>query len=414
MIDTHTHTRIHTHTHTQQHPYRCPSRRHVRVFFPSREDSLNNTHPPFCYSLRYHFPDVVRIYLVGPARARPVDAAKPALRRRAHDRVAGQQGGHRLVGRVSIGGLIYNRPRRAHPAYPGRLLRPPCSRISGSGPRGGRHARGRGSSLPSSRVRSASETRRHTRVVWALSALALTGVFLVIGQWVDARLAEDDNDANNDSHTPSAVGTDYGTVALQTCFQIVFDVAMLLVPYVLLRHYAPHTLLYRHYLYVVFPLWVVSLQAQPLLKERLRVLLAGEVVPEVDDAAKLTKLVAQAEADKAQAEADEAKRKRRRRSATSGATAVTEGFIRGHTRLPPSTVRAQRLQPDSRGVGMDTAPWSSFQQEADQTVQFSSPLLDGGGGQVAAPPPSVIEPFEFSGKGGEAAPRHTDLSALMG
>ena len=254
-------------------------------------------------------------------------------------------------------------------------------------------------------------------VVWALSALALTGVFLVIGQWVDARLAEDDNDANNDSHTPSAVGTDYGTVALQTCFQIVFDVAMLLVPYVLLRHYAPHTLLYRHYLYVVFPLWVVSLQAQPLLKERLRVLLAGEVVPEVDDAAKLAKLVAQAEADKAQAEADAAKqRKRRRRSATSGATAVTEGFIRGHTRLPPSTVRAQRLQPDSRGAGMDTAPWSSFQQEADQTVQFSSPLLDGGGGggQVAAPPPAVVEPFEFSGQGGEAAPRHTDLAALMG
>lgn len=243
------------------------------------------------------------------------------------------------------------------------------------------------------------------------------GVFLVIGQWVDARLADDDDDSQppqvDTPETPSSVGTDYGTVALKTCFQIVFDVAMLLVPYVLLRHYAPHTLLYRYYLYVVFPLWVVSLQAQPFLKERLRVLLAGEVVPEVDDATKLAKLVAEAEMDKAKAEAEAAKRKRRRRSATSGATAVTEGFIRGHTRLPSSPVRAQQLQPDSRGAGMDTAPWSSFQQEADHTVQFSSPLLDGGG-QTTAPPPAVVEPFEFSGQGGEAAPRHTDLAALMG
>lgn len=291
--------------------------------------------------------------------------------------------------------------------------------LVGGGTRGGRGGSS-SEAVPSGARASASSAAASDAtpvVVWVLSALALTGVFLVIGQWVDARLADDNNGTNNDSHTPSAVGTDYGTVALQTCFQIVFDVAMLLVPYVLLRHYAPHTLLYRHYLYVVFPLWVVSLQAQPLLKERLRVLLAGEVVPEVDDAAKLAKLVAQAEADKAQAEADAAKqRKRRRRSATSGATAVTEGFIRGHTRLPPSAVRAQRLQPDSRGAGMDTAPWSSFQQEADQTVQFSSPLLDGGegGGQVAAPPPALVEPFEFSGQGGEAAPRHTDLAALMG
>ena len=277
----------------------------------------------------------------------------------------------------------------------------------GGGTRGGR---GR-ESVPS-RTQHASQNDSDVApiLVWVLSALALTGVFLVIGQWVDARLAdEDDTTAQTDKgDDTSSVGNDYGTIVVKTVFQIIFDVTLLLVPYMLLRHYAPHTLLYRHYLYVVFPLWVVSLQAQPLLKERLRVLLAGEVAPEVDDATKLAALVAQAEADKAQAEADAAKRKRRRRSATSGATAVTEGFIRGQTRLPPSTVRAQRLQPDSRGTGMDTAPWSSFQQEADQTVQFSSPLLDGGGGQVAAPPPSVIEPFEFSGKGGEAAPRHTD------
>ena len=295
--------------------------------------------------------------------------------------------------------------------------------LVGGGTRGGRGGSS-SEALPSgSRVSTTSEAASDATsvVVWVLSALALTGVFLVIGQWVDARLADDDDGSQppqvDTPDTPSSVGTDYGTVALKTCFQIVFNVAMLLVPYLLLRHYAPHTLLYRHYLYVVFPLWVVSLQAQPLLKERLRVLLAGEFAPEVDDATKLAKLVAQAEADKAQAEADAAKqRKRRRRSATSGATAVTEGFIRGHTRLPPSAVRAQRLQPDSRGTGMDTAPWSSFQQEADQTVQFSSPLLDGGegGGQVAAPPPAVVEPFEFSGQGGEAAPRHTDLAALMG
>ena len=350
-----------------------------------------------------------------------VDAAKPALRRRAHDRVARKQGEHWLVGRVSIGSLAHNRPRRAQPAYPGAPSRRPCSRTSerglvGGGTRGTRWQQQRGRAVRRSRTATSAAASDATPVVvWVLSALALTGVILVIGQWVDARLAEDDNATNNESHTPSSVGTDYGTVALKTCFQITFDVAMLLVPYVLLRHYAPHTLLYRHYLYVVFPLWVVSLQAQPLLKERLRVLLAGEVAPEVDDATKLAKLVAQAEADKAvQADAAAAKRKRRRRPPTSGDTAVNEGFIRGNTSLPPSTVRAQRLQPDSRGTGMDTAPWSSFQQEADQTVQFSSPLLDGGGGQVAAPPPSVIEPFEFSGKGGEAAPRHTDLSALMG
>lgn len=294
--------------------------------------------------------------------------------------------------------------------------------LVGGGTRGGRGGISSDAVSSGSRVSTTSEAASDATsvAVWVLSALALTGVFLVIGQWVDARLADDVNGSQpqvDTPDTPSSVGTDYGTVALKTCFQITFNVAMLLVPYVLLRHYAPHTLLYRHYLYVVFPLWVVSLHAQPLLKERLRVLLAGEVAPEVDDATKLATLVAQAEADKAvQADAEVAKRKRRRRSAASGATAVTEGFIRGHTRLPPSPVRAQRLQPDSRGAGMDTAPWSSFQQEADHTVQFSSPLLDGGegGGHVASPPPAVVEPFEFSGQGGEAAPRHTDLAALMG
>ena len=282
----------------------------------------------------------------------------------------------------------------------------------GGGTRGGR---GR-ESVPS-RTQHASQNDSDIApvLVWVVSALALTGVFLVIGQWVDARLA-DQNDTGAQpvkGDDTSIVGNDYGAIVVKTVFQIIFNVTLLLVPYMLLRHYAPYTLLYRHYLYVVFPLWVVSLQAQPLLKERLRVLLTGEVVPEVDDATKLTALVVQAEADKVQAEAEATKR--RKRSATSSATAVTEGFIRGHTRSPPSSVRAQRLQPDSRGAGMNTAPWSSFQQEADQTVQFSSPLLDGGeGGHVAAPPSAVVEPFEFSGQGGEAAPRHTDLAALMG
>lgn len=287
--------------------------------------------------------------------------------------------------------------------------------LVGGGTRGGR-----GSGISTSLVTaSSSETVSDAKhvVVWILSALALTSVFLVIGQWVDARLADDDEGQQqvDTSGASSSVGSDYGTVVLKTCFQIAFDVAMLLVPYVLLRHYAPHTLLYRHYLYVVFPLWVLSLQAQPLLKERMRVLLAGEVVSKVDDAAKLASLVAQAEADKAKADAVADKRKRRRRSPVAGATDVTEGFIRDHTRAPPSTVRAQRLQPDSQGTGMmDTAPWSSFQQEADQTVQFSSPLLDGvnAGGRSHS---DVIEPFEFGGKGGgEAAPRHTDLTALIG
>ena len=297
---------------------------------------------------------------------------------------------------------------------------------------GGTRGRGGTTSTSGSRFGSASSATTSAAtsdtsviVVWIVSALALMGVFLVIGQWVDAQLVDDEEETAEKGDAgadPPSVGRDYATVALKTAFQVVFDVVLLLVPFLLLRHYANTSLLCKYYFRVVFPLWVVSLQAQPLLKERLRVLLQGEVDSDTkdDDARKLARLVALAEAD---AEAATTKRKRRgRRSHTAASIAsasqtdptVTEGFIRGHTRAPPTTVRAQRLQPDSRGAGMmDTAPWSSFQQEADQTVEFSSPLLDGEG-SVAVSPPAVVEPFEFSGKGGEAPPRHTDLSALMG
>jgi hypothetical protein len=116
---------------------------------------------------------------------------------------------------------------------------------------------------------------------WVASVLALAGVFLVIGQWVDERLMDDEASAT--------VGTDYATVALKTCFQIAFDVALLVVPYLLLVRYAADSLLRQYYYLVVFPLWVLSLHAQGHLRERLRVLVAGEA--EADDATKLARLV---------------------------------------------------------------------------------------------------------------------------
>jgi hypothetical protein len=226
---------------------------------------------------------------------------------------------------------------------------------------------------------------------WVASVLALAGVFLVIGQWVDERLMDDEASAT--------VGTDYATVALKTCFQIAFDVALLVVPYLLLVRYAADSLLRQYYYLVVFPLWVLSLHAQGHLRERLRVLVAGEA--EADDATKLARLVAAA--PKAAAAPPSPPQSRSR----------THGQA-GHEHFEPATtVRAQRRQPNPMGGGgqgtgrggdVHRAPWESFEQEATQTVQFTSPLLE----PVGSP---TNQAFASEGAG-EA--RHTDLAALLG
>ena len=290
---------------------------------------------------------------------------------------------------------------------------------------GGTRGRGGTTSTSGSRFGSASSATTSAAtsdtsviVVWIVSALALMGVFLVIGQWVDAQLVDDEEETAEKGEAgadPPSVGRDYATVALKTTFQVVFDVVLLLVPFLLLRHYANTSLLCKYYFRVVFPLWVVSLQAQPLLKERLRVLLQGEVDSDTkdDDARKLARLVAQLK--RAEAAATGAAPRSpvthgslHRFSVTSGPHCHRRLHPRSHAR-PPLPARGAA---DGRGADDGHSPGRPSTGSGPD-VQFSSPLLDGGG-SVAVSPPAVVEPFEFSGKGGEAPPRHTDLSALMG
>ena len=222
-------------------------------------------------------------------------------------------------------------------------------------------------------------------VVWVASVIALTALFLIIGQWVDVQLLDDDRN----TPTYQQVGTDYSTVVLKTCFQIIFNVAILVVPFLIVRSYAKESLLCRYYFLFVFPLWVLSLHAQVHLRERLRILLQGEADP--DDATKLTRLVSEAK----RLEQFETPKQNKTHTQQPKSSTRMGADHRGGGR----SVRAQRLQPNSRGVAVDNAPWESFEQEAQQTVQFTSPLLD-----------HTSNPTESSE---HSAPRHTDLTELF-
>lgn len=237
---------------------------------------------------------------------------------------------------------------------------------------GGKSASNRSSS-------TTSAFNGHSVLVWIISVVALGSIFLVVGQWVDTRLADD-----------SSTESDHSTLLLKTCFQIVLNMSLLLVPFLLLQHYGPSTLLYKYYFFLVFPLWVISLLGQPLLRTRLQRILDDE--PRKTNPSSIQ--------DRAppkppiQDTTTYVPHPKKTKSASMIQTKqaippnLHEGFIRAQTRpLPVIGRHAEHTPP-----------------EVETPVHFQSSLL---------PSPSN-EPFEFHGHGSEAKPRHTSLDDLFG
>ena len=183
---------------------------------------------------------------------------------------------------------------------------------------------------------------------------------------------------------------DYSTLLLQTCFQIFLNMSLLLVPFLLLQHYGPSTLLYKYYFFLVFPLWVISLLGQPLLRTRLQRILDDEPTKKnpsyMQDSAPSKPPI--------QEKTTHVPPTKKTKSASMNQSPqvipqnLHEGFIRANTRFPPQMVRQAEHTPP----------------EVETSVKFQSSLL----------PTPINEPFEFHGHGSEAKPRHTSLDDLFG
>lgn len=91
--------------------------------------------------------------------------------------------------------------------------------------------------------------------IFVLIVIVLTIVFVYVGQWVDAEL----NNYQKKHRSTSAL-----TLIL---IQMIFNVAILCVPYCVVCNYNPDSLICHYYL-VVAAFWVVALHAQTHLKER--------------------------------------------------------------------------------------------------------------------------------------------------
>lgn len=117
-------------------------------------------------------------------------------------------------------------------------------------------------------------------IVCVVSMIALVGVFLVLGQCVDALMgtiaptteealqsspahATKDAKGDHDTHVvePSS------TIIMKIISQMLFNVALVAAPYYLLLIYAPESLVSRYYA-IVAAFWVVSLHAQQQLRNR--------------------------------------------------------------------------------------------------------------------------------------------------
>jgi hypothetical protein len=99
--------------------------------------------------------------------------------------------------------------------------------------------------------------------------IVLTVMFVYVGEYMDHYLLE---------HEEETANSDTGQLISILVFQMIFNVMMLVVPYIVLHVYAKGNLAYQYYL-VVAAFWVLSLQAQPQLRRRFEQLLRDKVSP---------------------------------------------------------------------------------------------------------------------------------------
>lgn len=109
-------------------------------------------------------------------------------------------------------------------------------------------------------VRQLSQQHVSKIVVFVLWIVVLTVMFIVAGQYVDTEI---NTYYNTKRKTASPL--------LLTVVQVLFNVCLLCIPYAIACVYYPDTLFCQYYL-IVAAFWVVSLHAQPHLRERFQTL----------------------------------------------------------------------------------------------------------------------------------------------
>ena len=226
--------------------------------------------------------------------------------------------------------------------------------------------------------------------VWVLSVIALTAIFLVLGQWLDNQLLEHDKD---EAH----VGDEYNTIAFKTCFQILFNLVLLVMPFLLVRTYARESLLCRYYFLVVFPLWVISLHAQTNLHRRLSILVQGDI-RQTD--ASLLQLKKQRVMEQ-QLQILQQKQQQNNQQHQQVSNHHQQLYVDKHSQHIP--VRTQRLQPNHPLPTHNT--WSNQNNNRAQAVTFQSPLLEAENHQE-----QFVNYTQFSGGNGNH--RATNISDL--
>ena len=111
-----------------------------------------------------------------------------------------------------------------------------------------------------SKIISFKNAKNTDIVVFAILVLIFASLFVVFGQLVDSYIQQ-----YVETHNEIESSVQNALLVLQ----ILFDVMMIIVPFIIISMYYPNTLIQKYYL-LVAAFWVVTLQAQPYLRTQLR------------------------------------------------------------------------------------------------------------------------------------------------
>lgn len=115
-----------------------------------------------------------------------------------------------------------------------------------------------GGRTPSNALSTLNSTQNTKVCVFVFVVVFLTALFITIGSYADHQL-------QTYKETDSTI--DFQTHVTLLVVQLLFNVALVALPYIALYNYAPDSYACQYYL-VIAACWVVSLHAQPHLKDR--------------------------------------------------------------------------------------------------------------------------------------------------
>lgn len=245
-------------------------------------------------------------------------------------------------------------------------------------------------------VGAARQSQAAEVCVLVASVAAFTFVFVVVGQCVDVALGDDSDDEQQQP---------YVTLVCKVVGQMLLNVALLAVPYVILAKYASNSLVCRYYA-VVAAFWVVSLHAQTQLRIRFQRVLQGDTKTAAEhkqqqkqnDVHALAKHLADA------AEAAKQKEKQRQQQYHDPLHREPMPFV--HNAPPP---RNERLQPATHyAPHAELLPHSNAADSSFAPHDSTHAMHHAGG----TPPSYDAPPVQFNCPD-LMQPRETDISELL-